>query len=141
MDEVSQIYVHFNFLRAFLKNKICHTVFGIVLHSDLVDKFECNICHGIYYSKTKGHFKVKACKHLGIMPLTVKKSESSKERAVFDHVVHTSHNAGFYNFETLVKDCDEIRIMKLESFLILPDDPHLNRYVNSIYLELFSSTT
>ena len=109
-----------------------------MLHSNLVYKFKCNICNDIYYGKTKRHFKVRACEHLGITPLTGKKVKISKESAVFDHIVHTGHNASFDDFETLAKERDEFRLLLRESLLILRDDPPLNRYVKSIPLELFS---
>ena len=69
--------------------------------SDLVYKSKCNICNDIYCDKTKRHFKVRVCKHLGIPPLIGKKEKSPKESAVFDHIVHTGHNASFDDFETL----------------------------------------
>ena len=83
------------------------------------------------------HFKDRACEHLGITPLTGKEAKSPKESAVFDHIAHTCHNASFDDFETLAKECDEFRLLFRESLLILCDDPLLNRYVNSIPLELF----
>ena len=95
-----------------------------MLHSNLIHKFKCNICHDIYYGKTKRHFKVRACEHLTITPLTGKKVKSPKESAVLDHIVHKGQNASFDDFETLV------RVWKLllrESLLILRDDPPLNR--------------
>ena len=48
------------------------------------------------------------------------------------------HNASFDDFKTLVKECDEFRLLLRESLLILRDDPILNRYANSIPRELFS---
>ena len=99
-----------------------------MLRSNLVYKFKCNVCNDIYYVKTKQHFKVKACEHLGIMPLIGKKVKSPKESAVFDRIVHTGHNASFDAFEILVKECDEFRLLR-ESLLILHDDPPLNRCV------------
>ena len=109
-----------------------------MLHSNLVYKFKCNICNNIYYGKTKWHFKVRACEHLGITSLTGKKVKSSPKNAVYDHIVHTGHIASFDDFETLVKECDEFRRLLRESLLILHDDLPLNRYTKSIPLELFS---
>ena len=74
-----------------------------MLRSNLVYKFKCNIYNDIYYDKTKRHFKVRVCEHLGITTLTGKKVKSPKESAVFDHIVHTGHNASFDDFETLSK--------------------------------------
>ena len=71
------------------------------------------------------------------MPLTEKKVKRPKEGAVFDHVVHTGYNASSDDFETLVKECDEFRLLR-ESPLIMHDDSPLNRYIKSIPLELFS---
>ena len=109
-----------------------------MLHSNLVYKLKWNICNYIYYGKSKHHFKVRACEHLGITPLTGKKVKSSKDRAVSDHIFHTGCNASFDDFETLVKESDELRLLLRKSLLILHDDPPLNRYVKSISLELFS---
>ena len=67
-----------------------------------------------------------------------KKVKSPRESAVFDHIVHTGHNASFDDFETLAKERDELRFLLRESFLRLRDDPPLNRYIKSIPLELFS---
>ena len=88
-----------------------------MLHSNLVYKFKYNICNDIYYGKTKRHFKVRACEHLGIMPLTRKNVKIPKESAVFDHIVHMGHNASFDDFETLAKECDEFRLLLKEQGL------------------------
>ena len=71
-----------------------------MLHFNLVYKFKCNIYHDIYYGKTKLHFKVRACEHLGITSLTGKKVKSPKESAVLEQIFYTGHNASFYDFET-----------------------------------------
>ena len=73
-----------------------------------------------------------------ITPLTGKKVKNPKESALFDHIFHTDHNACFGDFETLVKESDEFRLLLKESLLILRDGPSLNKYVKSIPLELFS---
>ena len=74
-------------------------------HSNLVYKSKCNICNDIY-------------EHLDITPLTEKKVKVPKESAAFDHIFRTGHNASFYNFETLVKEPDEFRLLLRESLLI-----------------------
>ena len=99
------------------------------LHSNLVYKFNCNICNDIYHGKTKRHFKVRTFKHLVITPLTGKKVKNPKESALFDHIFHMLHNAGFDDFETLFNESNESRLLRSESILILRDDPPLNRFV------------
>ena len=38
----------------------------LFLHSGIVYKFQCGGCNTTYYGKTKHHFKVRMCEHLGI---------------------------------------------------------------------------
>ena len=72
----------FNLKVVFQSRKRLYTLFTFkdninkMLHSNLVYKFKCNICNDIYYGKTKRHFKVRACEHLGIKPLIRKKVKS-----------------------------------------------------------------
>ena len=94
-------------------------------------KFRCNIWNDIYYGKTKHHFKVRACEHLGITELTGKKVRSPEESAVFDHIFNANYNACFDDIKTLVKESDEFRLLLRDALLILRDGPPLNRYVNS----------
>ena len=94
-----------------------------MLHSN----FKCNnICSDICYGKTKRHFKIRACEHLGITPLTGERGKSPKESTVFDHIFHTGHNASFDDFETVLKESDEFRLLLRELLLILCDDTPLN---------------
>ena len=81
-----------------------------MLHSNLLYKFKCNICNNISYDKTKRHFKVRACDHLGITPLTGKKFKNPKESAVSDHISHTGHSANFDDLKPLLKS-----LMNLDS--------------------------
>ena len=45
-----------------------------------------------------------AISKLGITPLIGKKLKSPKEKAVFDHIVHTGHNASFEEFSVMNLD-------------------------------------
>ena len=75
----------FNLKVLFQSRKCLSTLFifkdkiNKMLQSNLVHKFNCNICNDIYYGKTKHHFKVRACEHLGITPLTGKKAKRLKK--------------------------------------------------------------
>ena len=44
-----------------------------VLLSGPVYQCKCGGCNATYYGKTKGHFRVRICEHLGISHLTDKK--------------------------------------------------------------------
>ena len=82
-----------------------------MIHSNLVSKFKCNIYNDIYYGKDKRHFKFRACEHVSTTPVTVKIDEKTKKSTVFDHIVHTGHNAHFDDFEPLSKGYDEFRLL------------------------------
>ena len=43
-----------------------------MLLSELAYQYKCGGCNATYYGKTKRHFKVRICKHLGISYLTEK---------------------------------------------------------------------
>ena len=43
-------------------------------------KYKCGGCNAIYYGKTKRHFKVRICEHLGISYLTEKKGEDRQQQ-------------------------------------------------------------
>ena len=45
----------------------------MLLLSGLVYKYKCGGCNATYYGKSKHHFKVRICEHLGISHLTGKK--------------------------------------------------------------------
>ena len=92
-----------------------------MLHSKLVYTFKFNVCNDVYHRKTKCRFKVRACEHLGITSFTEKKVKSPKESVVFDHIIHTGHNASFNDFETLIKECDDFELLLRWSLLILRD--------------------
>ena len=44
-----------------------------MLLSGLVYQYKCGGCNATYYGKTKRHFKVRICEHLGISHLTEEK--------------------------------------------------------------------
>ena len=44
-----------------------------MLLSGLVYQYKCGGCNATYYGKTKRHFKVRICEHLGISHLTEKR--------------------------------------------------------------------
>ena len=42
----------------------------VFLCSGIVYKFKCGGCNATYYDKTKCHFKIRMCEHLGVSALT-----------------------------------------------------------------------
>ena len=52
----------------------------MMLVSVFVYKYNCCGCNATYYEKTKRHFRVRICDHLGISYLTVKEGESHNNK-------------------------------------------------------------
>ena len=48
-----------------------------MLPSGLVYQYKCGGCNATYYGKTKRHFKVRICEHLGISHLTGQQQTNS----------------------------------------------------------------
>ena len=61
------------------------------LRSGIVYKFQCGSCNATYYGKTKRHFKVRMCEHLGISALTGKKVKGDDDSAIKEHLLFCIH--------------------------------------------------
>ena len=64
-----------------------------MLLSGLVYQYKCGGCNAIYYGKTKSHFKVRICEHLGISHLAEKKVKIGNNKLTVNtsYVVTTLH--------------------------------------------------
>ena len=60
----------------------------IFLRSGIVYKFKCGGCNATYYGKTKRHFKVRMCEHLGVSALTGKRVKGDNDSAVKESSSH-----------------------------------------------------
>ena len=56
------------------------------LRPDVVYKFLCSRCNATYYGETCQHLIIRVGEHLGVSPLTGKKSKSKKSTAVKYHM-------------------------------------------------------
>ena len=74
-----------------------------MLHFNLIYKFKCIISNDSYYSKTKHHFKVRACEHLGFTLMTGKKVKSPKKNSIWSYFSY-GHNATVDELETFAKE-------------------------------------
>ena len=61
------------------------------LYSNIVYKFLCGRCNVTYYDKTYQHLSIRVSEHLGVSPLTGKKSKSKKYAAVKHHMLFCNH--------------------------------------------------
>ena len=99
-----------------MRNKLSHCNSRIVfqikcklinLRSGIVNKFKRGGCDASYYGKTKRHFKVRMCKHLGVSALTGKRVKGDNHSAKKEHPLYFNHSSGFDDFSTLASNnCD-----------------------------------
>ena len=109
------------------------------LRSGIVYKFQCGSCHATYYGKTKHHFKVRKCKHLGIFALTGKRVKGDDDSAIKEHLLFSNHTPDFEDFLILATNNNDFKVMLMENLLINRDHPSLNKNKQSLPLELFDS--
>ena len=110
------------------------------LQSGLVYRFMCSGCNATYYGKTKRHFKVRMCEHLGISHLTDKKKslQAGQSSAISEHILFCRGTPSFCDFDVIVCDSNDFKLTLKESLLISRDKPQLNKTVQSMPSELFS---
>ena len=70
----------------------------------------------------------------------MRRRKNPNESALFDHIFQMGHYTSFDDFETLVKESVEFRLLLRDSLLIMHDDKLLNRYVNVNKAGLFEGS-
>ena len=96
------------------------------LRSDVVYKFSCGGCNATYYGETCRHLCVRVGEHLGVSPLTVKKSKSKKSKVVKDHMLFCDHIVSINDFKILATSDSEFHVKIKDSVSITRDEPILN---------------
>ena len=109
----------------------------VFLHSGIVYKFKCGGCNATYYGKTKRHFKVRMCEHLGVSALTGKSVKRGNDSAIKEHHLFCNHLSSFDDFSILANNNNDFKVTLMESLLINRDHPPLNKNRHSLPLELF----
>ena len=110
-----------------------------MLLSGLVYQYKCGGCNATYYGKTKRHFKVRICEHLGISHLTGKKVkiDNNKLMAIQEHLLCHNYSPSFEDFSILTWESTDLKLKIMESLLIARNKPILNKTDCSLPLELF----
>ena len=110
---------------------------AVFLRSGIVYKFKCGGCNATYYSKTKRHFKVRMCEHLGVSALTGKRVKVDDDSAINEHRLFCNHSSGFDDFSILAINNNDFKTTLMESLLINRDHPLLNKNSHLLPLKLF----
>ena len=110
-----------------------------MLISGFVYKYRCGGCNAIYYGKTKRHFKVRICEHLGISHLTEKKLkiDNNKLTVIQEHLLCCNYSLSFEDFSILTRGSNDFKLKIKDSLLIAREKPILNKVDSSLPLELF----
>ena len=110
-----------------------------MLLSGLVYKYKCGGCNATYYGKTKRHFKVRICEHLGISHITGKKVkiDSNKLMAIQEHLLCCNYSPSYEDFSILTRESNDFKLKIMESLLIACDKHCLNKADSPLPLELF----
>ena len=110
-----------------------------LLLSGLAYQYKCGGCNATYYGKTKRHFKVRICEHLGISHLTEKKVkiDNNKLTAIQEHLLCCNYSPSFEDFSILTRESNGFKLKIMESLLIARDKTILNKVDSSLPLELF----
>ena len=121
-----------NFFR--FKDRMSHC-----LRSNAVYKFSCGRCNVPAAAKHVGNLSVRVGKHLGVSPLTGKKSKSKKSTstAVKDHMLFCDHIVSIDDFKILATSDSDFHVKVKESLLASRDKPILNKNETSLPLYLF----
>ena len=107
--------------------------------SGIVSKFQCGGCNASYCCKTKRHFKIRMCKHLGISAVTGKRVKRYDDSAIKDHLLFSNQGRDFEDFSILATNNNDFKVTLMESLLIDRDHTPLNKNKQFLPLELFDS--
>ena len=104
------------------------------LRSGNVYKFQSSGCNAVYYGKTKRHFKVRMCEHLGISALTGKRVKGDDDSAMKEHLLFCHHAPYFEDLSILATNNNDFKVTLMESLLINRDHTSLNKNKHSLLL-------
>ena len=120
-----------------LKNKLPK-----MLLSGLFYKYKRGGYNATYYGKTKRHFKVRICEHLGISHLTEKKVKiDNKLVPTQEHLWCCNHFPSFEDYFILTMESNDFKLKTMESLLTALDKTVLSKADSSMPLELSDITS
>ena len=102
--------------------------------SGVVYKYTCGRCNSTYYGETDGHLKARSGEHIGISPLTFKKTKPSKESAIRNHLLNCNNIPSFEEFAmfAILANANNKFLLEIkESLLIKRDRPILTKIIVS----------
>ena len=107
------------------------------LRSSVVYLFKCRCCSASYVGQTTRYLHTRISEHLGISPITGKRTSNPTKSSVLSHSCASGHKVDFDDFKILSCCSDSYELMIHESLLINKYKPTLNVQGSSIPLNLF----
>ena len=100
-----------------------------MLLSGLVYKYKCGGCNATYYGKSKCHFKVRICEHLGISHHTGKKVkiDNNELRTIQEHLLCCNYSPSFEDLSILNRESNDFKLKIMGSLLIARAKPVLSK--------------
>ena len=92
----------------------------------------CGRCNSTYYREMDRHLKVRSGEHIGISPLTFKKTKPSKEGAIGEHLLNCNNILSFEEFTILANGNNKFVFEIKESLLIKRERSILNCFFLTI---------
>ena len=105
--------------------------------SSVVYSFTCRCCSASYVGQTTRHIHTRISEHLGVSPITGKKSTSPTTSSIHSYISAFGHLASFDDFKIISSCSDSYELLIHESLLISKLKPSLNVQGSSIPLNLF----
>ena len=84
-------------------------IIPVFLRSGIFYEFKCGGCNATCYGKTKRHFKVRMCEHLGVFALTGKRLKGYNGFVLKEHLF-CNHSSGFDDFSILVSNNNDFKL-------------------------------
>ena len=107
--------------------------------SGVVYEYTCGKCNSSDYGETEKHFKIRSGEHVGISPLSFKKTKPPKESSICDHLLQCDNNPSYDEFTILAHGNKKYLLEIKESLLVKPDQSILNKNISSATQHLFDT--
>ena len=100
----------------------------------------CGRCNSTYYGEMDMHLKVRSGEHIGMSPLTFKKTKPSTESAIRDRLLNCNNIPSFEEFTLLANGNNKFVLEITESLVIIRDRPNVNKNISSAKLFLLDNS-
>ena len=97
------------------------------LYSNIIYKYECNICNELYIGSSCKQAKIRFSQHMGISHRTGRHLTVEPQSSIRDHCQNTKHHLKKSNFSIVSVVQNPMDLKVLESFYINQLKPNLNK--------------